>query len=138
MFKKVVLLLIAGAAGLISARAEAQTDSYVSDKDVQVAVRAFSFAYGMPKGDIQIEIVFDPGSATSSSDAGQISKIIGNGGVFANRAVKARMVTIPQMGSTGSRLAYVTHGMESQYDGLLERAKRNKMLLIINCLNPAL
>ena len=106
----------------------AQTPVYVTDKDLQVAVRAFSFVYGMPKGDIQIEVVYDSGNPVSAGEAEQLGKLIGNGGMFANREVTAKMVSVAQMGSTGNKIAYVTHGLEQKYDALLQQAKAEKML----------
>ena len=106
----------------------AQTASYVTDKDLQVAVRAFSFVYGMPKGDMQIEIIYDSANPISAGEAQQLDKIIGSGGMFANRQITAKMVSVAQMGSTGNKIAYVTHGLEQNYDILLQRAKAEKML----------
>jgi len=106
----------------------AQSAPYVTDKDIEVAVRTFSFVYGMPKGEVTIEIVYDPDNAASAAEAGQLKKIIGGGDEFANRQVRAKMVPLSQMGTTKSRIAYVTHGLEPHYDLLLEKAKANKML----------
>jgi len=102
--------------------------SYITDKDLQVAVRTFSFVYGMPKGNIEIEIVYDPDNPASASEAAQLDKIIGSGGVFANRTVTAKTVAIANMGASGSKIAYVTHGLEGKYDLLLQKATSEKML----------
>lgn len=106
----------------------AQQADYITDKDLQVAVRTFSFAYDLPKGDLDIEIVYNPNNPVSTNDAGQLNKIIGSGGVFAARTLKAKMVTVSQMGSTGSRIAYISSGMRGDYPALMEKAKANKML----------
>jgi hypothetical protein len=113
---------------LLPLHAGAQPAAYVTDKDIEVAVRTFSFIYGMPKGDITIEVVYDPDNAVSSAEAGQLKKIIGGGDEFANREVRAKMVPLSQMGSTKSKIAYVTHGLEPHYDVLMEKARTNKML----------
>lgn len=106
----------------------AQMTSTTTDKDLQVAVRTFGFAYGMPKGDIDIEIVYDPSNAASSSDAAQVERIISSSGAFANRTLRAKIVPIQQMGTTKSRLAYITQGMQAEYDLLFQKAKVHKML----------
>jgi hypothetical protein len=113
---------------LLPLNAGAQPAAYVTDKDIEVAVRTFSFIYGMPKGDITIEIVYDPDNSASLTEANQLKKIIGAGDEFANRLVRAKMVPLAQMGSTKSRIAYVTHGLQPHYDVLLEKARSNKML----------
>jgi hypothetical protein len=112
---------------LLPLSVHAQSAPYVTDNDIEVAVRTFSFVYGMPKGDVTIEIVYDPNNAASAAEASQLKEIIGKR-AFANRQVRAKMVPLSQMGSTKSRIAYVTHGLEPQYDLLLEKAKANKML----------
>ncbi len=126
--KQLVVLLLGMAMCAPSLMAQAQSTAYVTDMDVQVAVRAFGFAYGMPKGDMDIEIVYDPGNAVSVASANQLDKIIGKGKVFANRTLKARMVLVSQIGSTKSRLAYISHGLQPSYDTILAKAKNNKML----------
>lgn len=106
----------------------AQSASYVTDKDIEVAVRAFSFVYGMPKGDIEMEIVYDPNNATSAGEAQQLNKLIGGGNEFANREVKAKMVPVSKMGSTGDKVAYITHGLEPELDLVSQKASADKML----------
>jgi hypothetical protein len=113
---------------LLPPSVQAQPAGFITDKDVEVAVRAFSFVYGMPKGEIAIEIVYDPNNPVSLGEASQLKKIIGDGDEFANRQVRAKMVALSQMGSTKSKIAYVTHGLEQQYDVLLQKARENKML----------
>ncbi len=106
----------------------AQSASSITDKDLQVAVRAFSFVYGIPKGDLDIEIVYNPGNAASSSEASQLQKIIGDNGTFANRTIKAKLVPVSEMGSTKSRIAYITRGLQTDQDAILAKARNNKML----------
>ena len=123
-------MTVLGAAALCvpALTANAQSASYVTDKDLQVAVRAFSFVYGMPKGDIEIEIVYDPNVPASAGEAQQLGKLIGGGNEFANRSVRAKMVPLAQMGSTGDKIAYVTHGLAQEFDILSQKASANKML----------
>lgn len=116
------------AALLLPATSIAQAPASATDKDLQVAVRTFGFAYGMPKGDIDIEIVYNPNNPASSTDAAQVEKIITGGGAFANRTLRAKVVPVNEMGSTNSRLAYITHGMQSEYEALFQRAKSKNML----------
>lgn len=126
MFKKTNRAgLLLGIVLLLPLGAEAQS-AMVTDKDVQVAVRALGFAYGMPKGDIDIEIVYDPSNTLSLSEATQLSKMIGAGAQFANRTVHARMVTPAEMGT--ARVAYITHGLQGQYDLVMQKASAAKML----------
>jgi hypothetical protein len=121
-------MLGAAALCLPSLAANAQSAAYVTDKDLQVAVRAFSFVYGMPKGDIEIEVVYDPNIAASAGEAQQLGKLIGGGNEFANRQVRAKMVTVAQMGASGNKIAYITHGLEPEFDLMLQKARADKML----------
>ncbi|MDE2337007.1 MAG: DUF4154 domain-containing protein [Alphaproteobacteria bacterium] len=107
---------------------EAASASYVTQKDIQVAVRAFSFVYGMPAGAIQIEIVYDPNDAASMAEAQDLEEIIRRDGTFANRRVTAKPVTVAAVGTTGSRFAYVTHGLAREYPALVANARSHKML----------
>ncbi len=126
--KKTVIALVTMGMYMLPHAAAAQSMTYVTDKDVQVAVRTFGFVYGMPKGDIAIEIVYDPGNEVSTSEANKLKQIIGNGNMFANRKVTAKMVPVSEMGSTDSRLVYITHGLQTEYSALLEKAKSKKLL----------
>lgn len=114
---------------LLSMSAAAQASApYVTDKDVQVAVRTFGFVYGMPKGDISIDIIYDPAEAASASDAQQLSDIIGSGSTFGNRSVKASLVSVDEISNAKSRLAYVTHGLTPRYDTLLQKTAADRTL----------
>jgi len=107
--------------------AQAQ-EAAVTDKDLEVAVRAFSFAYGIEKGDISVEIVYNPGNPDSSGEAKRLQDLIQTTGTFANRKVSAEMVPLASMGSTKSKIAYITHGMQKDYDTILATARNNKLL----------
>lgn len=100
-----------------------------TDKVLQVAIRTFGFAYDMPKGDIDIEIVYNPNNPASADDARHVESIIAGASrdSFANRSLKPVVVPVSKMGSS-SRLAYITHGMQSEYEALFQRAKDKKML----------
>jgi hypothetical protein len=121
-------MMMLGAALCVPSLVSAQSAPMVTDKDLQVAVRAFSFVYGMPKGDIAIEVVYDPDNASSQSEAQQLGKLIGSSGTFANRQVTAKIVPVAQMGAAGDKIAYITHGMQSKYDVMVQRASADKML----------
>jgi len=128
-FRKTVALMLMGAALCAPSLGSAQAGPMVTDKDLQVAVRAFSFVYGMPKGDITIEVVYDPDNASSQAEAQELGKLIGtSGGTFANRQVKAKIVPVAQMGGAGDKIAYITHGMQSKYDVMAQHATADKML----------
>lgn len=114
--------------GILPSVSWAQSTPYITDKDLQVAVRTFSFVYDLPKGDIEIEIIYNPNNAVSSNEASQLNKIIAQGIVFAARTLKAKMVPVSEMGSTGSRFAYITHGLQSDYGVLMERARNRQIL----------
>ena len=125
---RLLVTIMLGAALCTPSLTCAQSTPYITDKDLQVAVRTFSFAYGMPKGDLDIDIVYDPSNPVSTSDANQLRDVIGSGGVFSSRTIKAKMVPISEMGSMKSRIAYITHGLQEKYGDLLQSAKSNKML----------
>ncbi len=132
VIKNAAAVTFLGAGVVLSAQlAQAQTavsSPYVTRKDIQVAVRAFSFVYGMPEGAIQIEVVYNPNNAASMTEARELRSIIGSGRVFAGREVTEKMVTVAQMSTTGSRFAYVTHGLEREYPALVAEAQSHKML----------
>jgi hypothetical protein len=126
--KSAVMMLGAVLLCLPAMVCSAQSASYITEKDLEVSVRAFSFVYGMPKGSLDIEVVYDPGNPDSAGEAHELKKIIGDGNEFAKRAVTAKLVPVSQMGSTGDRIAYITHGLEPQYGAILQKAGTAKML----------
>jgi hypothetical protein len=123
---------------VLPATAGASLPPYVTDKDVQVAVRTFGFVYGMPKGDIDIDIIYDPTDAASKNDAQQLQKILADGTTFANRSVKASLVPISSINTAKSRLAYVTHGLQTKHEALLQKVAAEKTLTFstdFDCVN---
>jgi len=113
---------------LLGAPAALADSHVVTGKDIEVAVRAFGFVYGIPRDTLGIEIVYDPSSAVSRSEAEGVSKLISSGGAFAGRNVSGRLVPYGQMGSTGGKVAYITHGLSAQYDALTDAARRSGMI----------
>ncbi len=125
-----IVILLGGICLLVPARARAAAAPapYVTRKDMQVAVRAFSFIYGMPEGAIQIEVVYDPNDAASMTEARELENIIARNNTFASRKVTAKLVTVGAIGTTGSHFAYITHGLEQEYPRLMAEARSHKML----------
>lgn len=117
------------AIGMMFAVTAAQADDgAVTDKDLEVAVRSFSFAYGLEKGDISVEIVADPSVPESNAEAKRLQDIIGTGKTFAGRTVSAKVVSIENMGATKSRIAYIPHGLQKDYDTITQKAAADKLL----------
>ncbi len=132
VIKKAAAITFLGAVVVLSAQlARAQTavsSPYVTRKDIQVAVRAFSFVYGVPEGAIQIEVVYDPNIAASVTEARELQGIIGAKDMFAKRQITVKMVTVAQMGTADSRFAYITHGLVKEYPALAAEAQNHKIL----------
>jgi hypothetical protein len=125
LLKKATPLLAAGLC-LISVASYAQ--EMVTDKDLEVAVRSLGFAYVLEKSDFNIEIVADPSVPASSSEASRLHELIKNTRTFAGRIVNAQIVPVSGMGSTGGKVAYVTHGLDKDFDAILDKAKAGKIL----------
>lgn len=130
MLRKLFLVAAIGAVLHLSPcrAAQAQSAAFITQEDLQVAVRALSFAYAVPKGDIVIEIVYNPASKDSVNEAEGLQKSIGSGLVLGDRKVLSKMVSVAQMGSTGSKVAYVTHGMQQDYDTILSNSQARGLL----------
>ena len=125
--KCAAIVLIAGLFAL-PVLSYAQAQEPVTDKDLEVAVRSFSFAYGLEKGDINVEIVYNPGVPASSAEASRLQEIIKTTRTFAGRQLVAQTVTVADMGSTKSKIAYITHGLQNDYDVILQKATAGKIL----------
>lgn len=113
---------------LLPVVAEAQSSLYITKEDLQVAIRAFSFAYDMPKGDLEIEIVYNPASSDSVNEVNRLRQDIASGGKIGDRVVRYKLVTIAEMGSTGNKIAYISHGMQKDYDAIFTKAKDKSLL----------
>lgn len=100
----------------------------VTDKDLEAAIRSLGFAYGLEKGDLSIEIVSDQGVPASAAEANRLNDMIKNTKTFASRTVHATIVPVAGIGSTGSKIAYVTHGLEKDYDAIAAKASAGKIL----------
>ena len=120
-------LAVLGVALLFSQPVAAQTAPYTTSKDIEVAVRVLGFVYGMPKGPIDIGIVYDPGNAASSSEATELRSIIDKTGVFASRTLHARLVPISQMESMRGGVVYVTHGIDDKLISVHDVARNNRI-----------
>ena len=115
-------------AGLFAMPVLSYAQEAVTDKDLEVAVRSFSFAYGLEKGDINVEIIYDPAVPGSSDEATRLQSMIKNTRTFAGRQLVAQAVPVASMGSTKSKIAYITHGLEKDYDTIAQTASTDKIL----------
>lgn len=114
---------------MFPAASGAQSSLYVTKEDLQVAIRAFSFAYDMPKGALEIDVVYNPRVQESMNEIDQFKRdIIAHGDKIGDRVVRYRLVTLADMGMTGNKIAYISHGMQTDYDALFARAKAKSLL----------
>lgn len=100
----------------------------VSEKEIRVAVRAFGFAYNLPKGDLEIEIVYDQGSAKSQQEAQKLSNFLSGGFKVGSRKLTGKMLPVEQMGTTGNKIVYITNGMDQKYGMVFNQAKQHNQL----------
>jgi len=100
----------------------------VTVKEIRVAVRAFGFAYDLPKGDLEIEIIYNPQNPKSFSEAEKLSKILKGGMKVGSRKLRGKLTPVGQMGSTGNKIAYITGGLKQDYSSISTKASQAKLL----------
>lgn len=106
----------------------AQSVSYITHKDLEVAVRVFNFVYGMPRGALDVDIVYDPNNSVSTADAEAFRQLLSKESVFASRPLRARLVPLSQLGTLKAPVAYVTQGLQRQFGSLYAVARNRKIL----------
>ncbi len=121
--------VVAGFVFLSPALAKAQSSPlFITKEDLQVAIRAFSFAYDMPKGDLEIEIVYNPNTPVSMNEVNQLKQAVASGSKIGDRVVRYKLVTVSEMGSTGDKVVYISHGLQQDYEAIFAKAKDKSLL----------
>ena len=102
--------------------------SEVSEKEIRVAVRAFGFAYNLPKGDLEIEIIYDHDNPKSHEEAQKLTEFLSGGFKVGSRRLTGKMLPVEEMGTTGNKIVFITNGMGQKYGKVFERASQHNQL----------
>ncbi len=120
----------------------AATDAYaIEERDVQVAARTFGFVDGMPSGTIEVAIVYDPAIAESSAEADELAGILGGGLKAGKHTLTSKKVAVGDVGSIGTKVAFVTAGMASHHQTIFDSVKTKNVFTFtkdFSCLSSKL
>jgi len=93
-----------------------------TEKDIVALSKAISFIKDGPSGTVNFEILYDDGNAASSAHANEVASIaaspVGSGKV----KLQGKKVSVASVGSTGSKVIFVTKGLNSKYASILNTA----------------
>lgn len=122
-------------AGILLAVPSAQA---ASQKDMQVLGRALGFIENGPSGDVKVGIVTDSGNAESSSEAGEITSLIGGGLKSGKINLIGEQVSAGSAAGAGYNVLYFTKGTEGSQASIYNAVKSNGVITVSthdDCLN---
>jgi hypothetical protein len=94
------VLLAAG-----TARAE------ITETDILVAGRAIGFIETLPRGDVHVGIVYEPGNAQSAQQAHELVALMGPGLRVGNLVLTPSLLPLDQVGRAGVDLFFLAQGV---------------------------
>ena len=84
--------------------------AHVTERDVLIAARAIGFIHGLPRGDLDVAIVYVPGNAESEQQAHELADRMGSGLRVGNFVLKPSLLPLDQVGRANVGLFFLTQG----------------------------
>lgn len=109
----------------------------VSERDMQVAGRTFRFIANIPKGPLDVAIVYSDDVAASKQEAENLHRILGTGLKVDKNTLKGELVSVASLDLSGKKIAYVTGGLAEKWDVINQEGNKNNVLLLttdLSCL----
>lgn len=107
-------------------------------KDIKALSKAVGFIQGGPTGEVEISVVFDPTNRESAEHASRIMQVSTKEGSLNKVKFIAKKVPYTNIDFIHSKIIFITKGMESKYQAILDRAVRIGAITVStdeNCLN---
>jgi hypothetical protein len=99
-------------------------------KDIQVAARTFGFIGGVPKGSLDVAIIYDETNAASQEEATILQGLMGGGMKAGKHKLTSTLVPASDAGSISANLAFVTTGLSGQYDSIFAATSGKSILSV--------
>lgn len=102
----------------------------VSEQDIQVAARTFNFINGLPKGDIEAGLVYDPSIAESKTEAESLNSKMASGLKAGKAKIKSKMIQVSEISGSGLKVLFIMPGLSSKYDSIYGSASKINALTV--------
>ena len=129
--RQVIITLVIS---IISLGMFVQTVKADSKTDLEIISKTVSFIKKGPKGEITMDVLYDPNNPDSEAHADQIVEL-SNDGVGSKVMLKANKVSSADKAS--SRIIFVARGTDHMHESVINKATENKAMTIStdkNCL----
>lgn len=107
--KRLLIRIVATALAMALSAGPARAE--ITSTDMLVAGRAIGFINNLPRGEVRVGIVYDPGVAQSSQQAAELSALMRNGLRIGSLTLVPVMVPIGPFDDSGIALYFLTEGV---------------------------